>query len=86
MNIQDLGDRGLSTSSHTTYVASMICFAAVIADAYMLDICVSHDVRGRPLGRMAAHPTTHVSAPAGIQRLSDPCFYEVSGVYTCRDA
>jgi hypothetical protein len=33
-----------STSSRATYVASMICFAAVIADAYMLDICrsVSH--------------------------------------------
>ena len=78
-------DYVFATRSRTTYLASHLCFATVIADAYMLDTFTSHDVSGRPLGgAAAAPPPPRVPAPAGTQRVSDPCFYEVAGVM--RDA
>ena len=75
-------DYVFSTSSRTTYVVSQLCFTAVIADAYMIDQLMAHDVSGCPLG--AAVPVSappRVSPPSGVQRASDPCFYEVAGMY-----
>ena len=78
-------DYVFATRSRTTYLTSHLCFATVIADAYMLDTFMSHDVSGRPLGgAAAAPPPPRMPAPAGVQRVSDPCLYEVAGVL--RDA
>ena len=78
-------DYVFATRSRTTYLTSHLCFATVIADAYMLDSFMSQDVSGRPLGgAAAAPPPPRMPAPAGVQRVSDPCFYEVAGVL--RDA
>ena len=75
-------DYVFSTSSRTTYVASQLCFTAVIADAYMIDQLMAHDVSGCPLGAAVPAPAPpRVSPPSGVQRASDPCFYEVAGMY-----
>ena len=75
-------DYVFSTSSRTTYVASQLCFTAVIADAYMMDQLMAHDVSGCPLGAAVPAPAPpRVSPPSGVQRASDPCFYEVAGMY-----
>ena len=74
-------DYVFATRSRTTYLVSHLCFTTVIADAYMMDAFMSHDVSGRPLaGASAAPPPPRVPAPTGTQRVSDPCFYEVAGV------
>ena len=50
-------DYVFATRSRTTYLTSHLCFATVIADAYMLDTFMSHDVDlRRPLGGAAAAP------------------------------
>ena len=75
-------DYVFSTSSRTSYVASQLCFTAVIADAYMIDQLMAMDVSGCPLGAAVPAPAPpRVPPPSGPQRASDPCFYEVSGMY-----
>ena len=75
-------DYVFSTSSRTSYVASQLCFTAVIADAYMIDQLMAMDVSGCPLGAAVPAPAPpRVPPPSGPQRASDPCFYEVLGMY-----
>ena len=49
-------DYVFATRSRTTYLVSHLCFTTVIADAYMMDAFMSHDVSGRPLGGASAAP------------------------------
>ena len=76
-------DYVFSTSSRAMYAASQLCFTTVLADAYMIDQLMAQDVSGCPLGTsVPASAPLCVPPPSGVQRASDPCFYEVAGM--CR--
>ena len=72
-SISYFGIRGRMT--HTHFLDGWI-------HAYMIDQLMAHDVSGCPLGAAVPAPAPpRVSPPSGLQRASDPCFYEVAGMY-----
>ena len=78
-------DWSFSTSSRTTHTAAAITFAMVMADAYMIDRLMEHDVAGRPLGGATDGRKQSMMEAARRGRSHRmtayvPCFYEGAGI------
>ena len=67
------------------YAATAITFAMVMADAYMIDRLMEHDVAGRPLGGASdgrKQSVTEAARRGRSHRMTAhvPCFYEGVGI------